>query len=210
MRNEAPDSTFYLEVADLNCEFLRLLTDAAGEAPAEDPLLGLGRDTLTAMAGLGPARLSAAVAGLPGLLADVTALFNAPSARIADAAPAARLNGHAPGGWRSEADAYALALATYVWQAARRSELLLASCIGLPEDQWRSLRCIGFGEMRQRVAAGAHELRARFASHPCFWRDLVDTATAPDAASRQLMRLRFVQLCLARPSPATRTRNRRR
>jgi hypothetical protein len=174
----------------LNAGLLRVLvaTDSAGEAPA----FGLPPTIVTQLRRLAPRELEF-IAGTPVLLA----VFEPPPfavGQIADAeSGCGRYAAPVAGPQPRQAELFAAALVTWLWQMDRHDELVRALCV----EAGQPLPAAGFPTIDALAGHAARNLRARFCDHPRFWPDLLRAARSRDADLRELVRLSALPLLVA-------------
>ncbi|MDJ0926434.1 MAG: hypothetical protein QNJ73_02195 [Gammaproteobacteria bacterium] len=192
MRRDPPDTQFFIDLHELNREFLALIRHPQA---AEDSWQQLGLDAGIAHAvrRLKPQELEFA-AGVPGLLAEFATLPSL-SAVADDPAPTAMP------AWLDAARVFAAALLTYLWQLSRRDELASALCVGLDDARRRELQGIHFREIQRGAATAAGQLRARYGRHPRLWPQLLQAARSREPQLREFCRLDLIALGLSGAAP---------
>lgn len=194
MRREAPDTQFFVEIRDLNREFLRLLTSPAAPAGQQ---FGLPAPVVAGLRGLDAGQLDF-VAATPGLLAG---FLDLPGDWRLAAEPG--LGESRPTAWQAAARVFAAGLLTYLWQLARRDRLAVALCIGPAAELRRGLAAIRFRDIQACAPVAVQSLTARHAGHPTWWPALITAARSDDEELRQRCRLDLLALGLVVEPPAT-------
>lgn len=179
------------EITNINREFLRLI---AGPAVAQaDALLGLDVGVVQALRALSPAQLDR-IAAAPQLLAEFRPL---PGAGDACAVEDAELFARSDTRWERELRDFAQRLLVCLWQTARHNSQMLALNAGLSAASSKFLAAQSFTAIGRYAADGAHYLRARFASHPRFWPDLIRSVRNGTTEQQAASRLALVQLSVS-------------
>lgn len=193
MSQKYPDSLIKDEIADINREFLRLLTHP--RLPAMAGVLGLDGPTLDSLRRLDAAQLEN-IAGSSLLLAEFNPLpgtddFSMRADQmVADAAICPD--------WQQDMSGFANRLLTFVWQASRRDRLLSAFCLGLDKGQAQRLAQLSFIRISRGAEYASVCLRARLSQHPKFWHDLVRTAHSGNRDQQLAAQLALIQLSVVR------------
>ena len=184
MRREAPDTRFYIDIKDLNVEFLSLV--AAARERCHGPVFGLDSAVVEHIGRLSPAQLEA-MAETPCLLAGFAAArAQRFASRVAEPAPAHDAE------WIERARLFAAALLTYAWQTARRDALRAALCVGPAATALAG--DTSFRQIRGYADRALSHLEARFRRSGRFWPDLVRAGREGHPERLQLARLTAIQL----------------
>lgn len=189
MRCKAPDKQFYRELADLNAEFLALIT-WEGHAPGLS-LLGLAPAIRLQLMVLERAQQEF-IAATPTLLAGFAQL---PTAHGVKESPPAQ-----PGidtEWRRRAQMFSAGLMTYLWQLAQRDALNAALCIGASQANVRKFAELSFRDIQARTELATDKLEARFCRHPRFWPDLIRVTQKGTGIIPRMSRLASIPLAVA-------------
>lgn len=191
MRSDYPDMQMYEDLGDLNRGFLGLITGPG--ATREIPALGLDAAIVEQLRMLSAAELDF-IAGTPGLLACFSRL-PPPSLHQVAEIPVARLAVHR--GWRESARLYVISLLTYLWQMEQRGWPCCALCAGTAAEGPGPLAAFDLARIRTSADFAVDQLRARFADHPSFWKDLIRSARSGNEDFQALSRLTIIPLVLA-------------
>ncbi len=179
------------EIANINREFLRLIADSDGTETAA--LLGLDPATVASLRSLSPAELDR-IAAAPQLLAEFSPLpGGSDPVAVADAERYPRADGQ----WTRKLQDFAQRLLVCLWQAARYNSRLVALNAGLEASSLRRLASQSFSALGRHSANGACYLRARFASHPRFWPDLIRSVRHGNREQQAASRLAVIQLSVS-------------
>jgi hypothetical protein len=189
MQCKPPDMRFYGELQDLNAGFLRLIINHGRAWQA--PLLGLDAGATAALRRLSDTELEF-IATTPGLLAGFTVL--PPPQSVSELQ--SELHG-ADGHWLESARLFCTALMIYLWQIARRDQLVTALCVGPGARRVSRLADLSFREIQDATDRAMCQLNARFGGHPAFWPDLIRAARSRDDDFRMMSRLAIIPLTLA-------------
>ena len=189
MQCKPPDMRFYGELKELNIQFLSLIVDYGKHW--QEPVLGLDAGSAAALCRLSASELDF-IATAPGLLAGFTQLPLQPS--VCEA----RVDLDQPDeDWLSSARHYCIGMMTYLWQLARRDQLVAALCVGPVSKRISHFAELSFGDIQGCADRAIAQLSARFGDHPTFWPDLIRAARSQDAELRDLSRLAIIPLTLA-------------
>jgi len=189
MQCKPPDMRFYGELKELNTEFLHLIVDHG--KPWQEPLLGLDAGSASALRQLSDSELDF-IATAPGMLAGFTVL--PPPQRVSES----RADLHqSDERWLASARMFCIGMMTYLWQLARRDQLVAALCVGPAGGRVSRLAELSFGEIQGCADRAMAQLNARFGEHPTFWPDLIRAARSDDAEYKSLSRLAIIPLTLA-------------
>jgi hypothetical protein len=189
MHCKPPDMRFYGELKDLNAEFLNLIIDHA--KPWQEPVLGLDAGSALALRRLSDSELDF-IAAAPGMLAGFTVL---PSPqRVSES----RADLHqSDERWLASARLFCIGMMTYLWQVARRDQLVATLCVGPANGRVARLAELSFREIQGCADRAMTQLNARFGGHPTFWPDLIRAARSEDQEFKALSRLAIIPLTLA-------------
>ena len=189
MQCKPPDIRFYDELKELNTEFLNLIIDY-GEA-WQEPVLGLDAGSASALRRLSDSELEF-IATAPGMLAGFAVL--PPTQRVSES----RADLHqSDQRWLASARLFCTGMMTYLWQLARRDQLVAALCVGPANGRVGRLAELSFGEIQGFAGRAMAQLIARFGGHPTFWPDLIRAARSKDSELKALSRLAIIPLTLA-------------
>ena len=189
MQCKPPDMRFYGELKELNTEFLNLIV-GHGKSWRE-PVLGLDAGSTAALRQLADSELEF-IATAPGMLAGFTVL--PPPRRVLESrADLHQSDDH----WLASARLFCMGMMTYLWQLARRDQLVAAFCVGPTSGRIGRLAELSFGEIQGCADRAMAQLNARFGSHPTFWPDLIRAARSEDVEFQALSRLAIIPLTLA-------------
>lgn len=189
MQCKPPDMRFYSELKELNTEFLNLIVDHG--KPWQKSVLGLDAGSASALRRLSDSEIDF-IAAAPGLLAGFTVL--PPPRGVSESrADLHRSDEH----WLAAARLFCIGMMTYLWQLARRDQLVATLCIGPASGRIRGLAELSFGEIQGCADRAIAQLNARFGDHPTFWPDLIRAARSEDAEFKDLSRLAIIPLTLA-------------
>jgi hypothetical protein len=180
------------EIADINREFLRLLTHPDTRGAPE--VLGLDAALMESLCRLNPEELES-LAATPSLLVEFSPL---PGLAEIREAPERRLQNSALGEiWQRDVQSFANLLLTCIWQTARRDSLLTALFIGIDRERCQSLSSLRFGRISQCSRQAGDSLRVRFGEHPRFWADLIRMARSGSDSQQIAARMSVIQLSIA-------------
>ena len=196
MSLKRPDTEISEEIADINREFLRLLTHPAIRgAPG---VLGLDGGVLEGLCQLNREEREL-VAASPLLLAEFSPF---PGLAEIREAPERRLQNAALGQvWRAELQGFANRLLTCIWQTARRDRLMTALFVGIDDERCRALSALSFSRISQCSHEAADSLRVRLAEHPRFWTDLIHLIRNGNGSQQIASRMSVIQLSVAQQWP---------
>ena len=189
MQCKPPDMRFYGELKELNIQFLSLIVEY--RRPWQEPVLGLDAGSAAALSRLSASELDF-IATAPGLLAGFTQLPPQPSVCYSSI-DLDQLDAK----WLSSARHYCIGIMTYLWQLARRDQLVAALCVGPASRRISHFAELSFGDIQGCADRAIAQLNARFGDHPTFWPDLIRAARSQDAEFRDLSRLAIIPLTLA-------------
>ena len=184
MACECPDSRFFQDLADLNQEFLVLLT-RRGQAGGQT-LLGLKPAWVEMLRALSPDQL-ASIARTPCLLASFSSRPTA-IAETSSAIPAGDPD------WCEAARMFSVALMSFLRTTLQHDSLRTALCLGHEKDTPVSLVDVPLGRLHGRAALAAGSLCARLAEAPFFWPDLIRAARSENREFRCLSRLTAIPM----------------
>lgn len=177
-------------VADINREFLRLATHPALQTAL--PVLGLDPSIRQGLRQLSPAAIDN-LAAAPVLLAEFQPLpgtgqfsMSAIADQVADQ--------DIDRGWLAERRAFADRLLTCLWQAASAGDRTFAFSAGPNRAAGLHYRSLGFAQIRRYRDEAAECLRARLASHPHCWADLIRGACTGSSADLATAHLSLIPL----------------
>ena len=189
MRCKPPDMRFYTELKDLNAGFLSLIVNHVNSW--QEPVLGLEAGATAALRRLSDSELDF-IATAPGMLAGFSIL--PPPQSVSESRADLR---HSDDCWLESARMFCTALMTYLWQLARRDQLVTALCVGPGRARVNRLAALSFREIQGCANPAMYQLNARFSSHPTFWPDLIRAARSEDDELKALSRLAIIPLTLA-------------
>jgi hypothetical protein len=188
MRCKPPDKRFYEELKDLNAGFLALIADHRLEW--HGPLLGLDAGVVAGIRSLSQSELDF-IAATPGSLAGFPTL--PPPHIVAESQAHTRpVNDR----WLEAARLYSTELVMYLWQIARRDQLVATLCVGTVAGRAGQLADMSLREI-QGCAAAVYQLEARLGRHRRFWPDLIRAARSADRDFRFWSRMTIIPLTLA-------------
>ncbi|MCP4000678.1 MAG: hypothetical protein GY727_07195 [Gammaproteobacteria bacterium] len=184
------------EIADINREFLNLLTHPATRGVQN--LLGLDAAILEGLRQLNPDELEL-VSAAPLLLVEFSPLPGIPEIRDT---PKSRVNNLALGKvWQAELQGFANMLLTCIWQTARRDKLLTALFAGIDDECCRVLSDLSFCRIRQCARQATDLMQVRLWQHPQFWADLIRLARNGSDNQQIASRLSLIQLSVVQQLP---------
>lgn len=184
MACECPDSRFFQDMADLNREFLTLLT-GQGQTRGE-ALLGLKPAWVEMLCALSDDQL-ASIARTPCLLACFGVRLNT----IGETPSVFQSSDPV---WCESVRMFSVALMSFLRTTLQQDSLHAALCLGREHDSPVSLADVPLGGINGRAAQAAGTLRARLAEAPFFWPDLIRAARSEDTEFRRLSRLTAIPL----------------
>lgn len=184
MACECPDSRFFEDLADLNREFLGLVTspcESSGQS-----VLGLDPISVDMLCSLTDSELRY-IAETPCLLAG----FSAPQPGIGEARrPFANRDTE----WAEAVRMFSVALLSFLRVTMGGDRLRAALCVGPERDALVRFADISLGGIRRHASFAAGRLHARLADVPVFWPDLIRAARSDDTEFRRLSRLTAIPL----------------
>ena len=189
MQCEPPDMRFYSELKDLNRAFLSLIVDSGRSW--QRPVFGLDAGCATALGHLSDPELDY-IATAPGMLASLD-VASAPQSVSESMQNLHRTDS----GWIESTRLFCAATMTYLWQLARRDQLVTAMCVGPGGSYVGWLAALSFCDIQRSADRAIGRLNARFARHPTFWPDLIRAARSADHEFRAFARLSIIPLTLA-------------
>ena len=199
----------FAAIRDINREFLRVLISPA--VRGRQQLLGLEAPVLEGLCSLSARQLDE-VATTPQLLAEFGSVSNL-AGSVAAVAEHSPTFANLDSGWEQEMHAFTDRLLTCLWQSARHDKLLAMFCIGPNDGIRQSMAQLSFTQLSRNSDNAYRNLRARLASHPRFWPDLIRAARNGSAAQRHASQLSIIQLSVATllpgPLPESRVCNKR-
>jgi hypothetical protein len=199
---EASRSEIAAEVADINREFLRLLTHPSARGAPE--VLGLDAPLVEGLCRLNPDELEL-IAAAPLLLVEFNPL---PGCAEIRETPERRAQNAALGeSWQVDLQAFANLLLTCIWQTSRRDSLLTALFVGIDREQCQTLAGLSFGQISQCSRQAADLLWVKLAGHPRFWADLIRLARNGSGSQQIASRMSVIQLSIAQQWRATSSAN---
>jgi len=205
MPQEHPDSLIQSEIADINGEFLRLLSHP--ELPTIGGVLGLDGATLSCLQRLGPGQLER-MAATPLLLVEFSPLPCLNEFAAAGNTPCMVADAGFCPDWQQQMAGFANRLLTFIWHAARRDGLLSAFCLGLDKQQAEQLARQSYAAISRCSEDAPGYLQARLSGHPKFWQDLVRIVRSGNHQQQLASQLALIQLSAVRhpvsPKPAGR------
>jgi len=159
------------EIAAMNQEFLRLLTHPAlTDQPAA---LGLDAAVIETLREMTPSQLRR-LAGAPLLLADFGWL---PGDGVRNSPPDYRDAARTlPPEWLDALHGFANRLLASLWHSSREPDGIAGVCMGLQPHTVLALANTDFAELGRHAVTCCASLRARYASHPRCWPDMVRLA----------------------------------
>jgi hypothetical protein len=189
MQCKPPDMRFFGELKDLNAGFLNLIVDYGKSW--QEPVLGLDAGSASALRRLSDSELDF-IAAAPGMLAGFTVLPT--HQRVWESRSDLYQSDER---WLESARLFCIGMMTYLWQLARRDELVAALCVGSANGRVGRLAELSFREIQGCADRAMSQLNARFGCHPTFWPDLIRAARSEDLEFKAISRLAIIPLSLA-------------
>lgn len=199
-----PRDAVFWDVADINREFLALLTD-----PDLDPAgggLGLEPGVLAALRGLSPEGLDR-LAACPVVLAEFRPLpgrsgagrleVHSPTLQELPADGSRSIAALGSPEWRTRLRSFADRLLTCMWQASKQPGYFASFCMGLDARSAERLSALSFGHTSRYSATAWVTLRARLGEHPTCWHDLIRSMRARDHSRQHAAQLSLIPLTIA-------------
>jgi hypothetical protein len=182
------------EIADINLEFLNLLTHTATSG-VED-VLGLNAGIVTALHSLQNEQLEK-ISRAPLLLAEFSPFPGLCQIRDMPTQALAVTDQ----GWQQELKGFANRLLTCIWQTARHDRLMTSLFVGIDSERRRSLSGMSFCRLSRYSDLAANALQVRLADHPSFWPDMIRLVRNGSRNQRVVSRLSAIQLSVAKDWP---------
>jgi hypothetical protein len=174
MQQISPDLGRYPEIIEFNREFIQLL--AGPSAPEQDGLFGMPLESLRALR-TGQENIKVLVDQVPCLLVELSPLLDQllqSPVGLKHACNEPRPHEH--DSWRTDVRVYTVGLLTYVWAASRRDPDAARLYLGLRAESIAALAEMTLAELGRLAESSPDRLRARFATNPRFWSDLISVA----------------------------------
>lgn len=186
-----PSAEFRSEVADINREFLRLLTHP--DLQEEPAALGLEAPVLESLRRLDTGELNA-VASLPLLLPEFRPFPVYAGVREPAAVPAEPAAGRV---WQELKRSFTNRLLTCIWQLSRQNVWRTALYAGIARADGRRLAEMSFRDLSRCTEQAAGLLQVRLAAHPLYWPELLRILRNGDDEQQIASRFAVIPLSIA-------------
>jgi hypothetical protein len=186
-----PAAEFRSEVADINREFLRLLTHP--DQQEAQAVLGLEKPVLDSLRRLDAAALDA-LASLPLLLPEFRPFPSCTGVR--EPLPMPTESDLSPA-WNELRGGFANRLLTCIWQLSRQNVWRTSLCAGIARADGRRLAEMSFRELSRCTEQAAGLLRVRLAGHPLYWPELIRVLRHGDDEQQIASRFAVIPLSIA-------------